>query len=189
MLKRFIPAAMLMAAATPALAHTGHHAFSGFSAGFAHPLGGFDHVLAMVSVGLFASMLGGRSLWALPASFMGMMLIGGALGLMGVQLPGAEIGIAASVVALGAVVMLGRQWPIAAAMALVGGFAVFHGYAHGAEMSAGANAVLYSLGFIGATMMLHAAGIVAGLKVLSRGYAVRFAGAAVTAAGLLIVLS
>ncbi len=186
MLKRFIPAVLLIAAATPALAHTGHHAFSGFSSGFAHPLGGFDHVLAMVSVGLFAAMLGGRSIWALPASFIGMMLVGGMLGLSGVGIPGVEFGIAVSVVALGAVVMLGRRWPLAAAMVLVGGFAVFHGYAHGAEMSAGANAALYSLGFVAATMMLHGAGILAGLKVLSQGHATRYAGAAVTAAGLLI---
>lgn len=186
MFRRSISTTMLLAAATPAWAHTGHHSASGFFAGFAHPPGGLDHVLAMVSVGLFAAMLGGRALWALPASFVGMMLAGGMLGLMGIDVPGVEPGIALSVVVLGAAVTWGREWPVQAAAVLVGVFAVFHGYAHGAEIPLGSDAVRYSLGFALATAMLHGAGMVAGLLMLGHVAVARCAGAAVTLTGLVI---
>jgi urease accessory protein len=188
MFKRSVLATMLLVAATPALAHTGHGSASGFIAGFSHPLGGLDHVLAMVSVGLFAALLGGQALWALPASFVGMMLVGGVLGLTGIEVPAVELGIALSIVVLGAIVTWGRQWPIQAAVALVGVFAVFHGYAHGAEIPVESDAVLYSLGFALATAMLHSAGIVAGLLTLGHISIMRLAGAAVTMTGLVIAV-
>ena len=186
--RRSILAAMLFTAATPALAHSGHGSVSGLLVGFSHPLGGLDHVLAMVSVGLFAALLGGRALWALPASFVGMMLTGGLLGMTGIEVPAIEFGIAMSIVVLGAVVTWGREWSIQAAVALVGVFAVFHGYAHGAEIPVGSDAAFYSLGFALATAMLHGAGIAAGLLALGQAKIVRFAGAAVTVTGLFIAL-
>jgi urease accessory protein len=118
----------------PAFAHTGVGDTAGFVHGFIHPIGGLDHVLAMVAVGLFAALLGGRALWLVPFSFVSMMAVGGALGMGGVALPFAEFGIGLSVVAFGVAVAFRLHMPIAVAMALVGFFAVFHGHAHGAEM-------------------------------------------------------
>lgn len=184
MFKRSVLTTMLLTAARPALAHTGHDAASGFLAGVSHPLGGLDHVLAMVSVGLFAVLLGGRALWALPASFVGMMLVGGMLGLAGIEIPAVELGIAASVVVLGVVVFLGRHWPVGAAMALVGIFAIFHGYAHGTEIPAGAGAALYSFGFTLASTMLHVAGIAFGSFSLRQMRANRLVGAVVAVTGV-----
>jgi urease accessory protein len=185
--KRSLPALAAMLAASPAYAHTGFHA-SGFSAGVLHPLTGLDHALAMVAVGLFAAMLGGRALWAVPGSFVAMMLIGGALGVAGVAVPAVEIGIAVSVLVLGFVVALGRSWSLGSAMALAGGFAVFHGYAHGAEIPAGAGALSYSLGFAAASAVLHLAGKGAGMVTLGRWKIARPAGAAVAIAGLVLAL-
>ena len=176
-----------MLAATPAFAHTGVHV-SSISAGVLHPLTGFDHALAMVAVGLSAALLGGRALWAVPGSFVAMMLIGGALGFSGVAIPAVEIGIAASVLVLGSIVALGRAWPLGAAVTLVGGFAVFHGYAHGVEIPAGAGALWYSLGFALASVALHLAGIAAGLVTLGPWKPARMAGAAVAIAGLVLAL-
>jgi urease accessory protein len=185
-MKRLALAAAAAVSATPALAHTGGHVFPSFMDGFLHPLGGADHVLAMVTVGLFAAMLGGRAVWAVPATFVAMMLVGGALGLTGVELLAVESGIALSIVALGSLVALGRSWPVGAAMALVGAFAIFHGYAHGAEIAEGAGAVSYSLGFSLATATLHGAGIAFGLLVLNHVAVLRLSGAAVALSGLCI---
>ena len=126
-------------------------------------MGGLDHVLAMVAVGLFASMLGGRALWLVPAAFVAMMGVGGLAGISGVELPFVEIGIAASVIVLGAAVALRVKAPTAIAMGLVSFFAIFHGFAHGAEMPADASGLNYAVGFMLTTALLHAAGIAAGL--------------------------
>ncbi len=144
-----------------ALAHTGHAQDAGFAHGFAHPLGGVDHVLAMVAVGLWAAQMGGRALWALPAAFVGSMLVAGVLGLMGVAVPLVEPGIVGSVVALGALIAFRPALPLAACAALTAAFAVFHGYAHGAEMPEAADPAMYGLGFALATALLHGAGIAA----------------------------
>ena len=118
-----------------AFAHPGAAGHThGFLQGFAHPIGGIDHILAMVAVGIFAATLGGRALWAVPLSFMGFMVAGGALGMAGVSLPFVEVGIALSIVALGIAVAVNWDWPVTSAMAMVGLFAVFHGHAHGTEM-------------------------------------------------------
>jgi urease accessory protein len=124
-----------------------------------HPIGGLDHVLAMVAVGVFAVVLGGRALWLVPASFVAMMVVGFGLGVSGVALPWVELGIALSSIVIGFAAALGRPMPIAAAMALAGVFAIFHGHAHGAEMPAGAFGLEYALGFVFATITLHLAGI------------------------------
>jgi urease accessory protein len=151
--------------ATAAGAHTGLGATMGFGHGFGHPIGGLDHVLAMVAVGLFAAHLGRRALWLVPSSFVAMMAVGGALGMSGVDVPMVEMGIAASVVVLGVLVALQARLPTAAAMGLVGFFAIFHGHAHGAEMPADAGGLSYALGFMLATALLHAAGIALGLGI------------------------
>ncbi|RYE09351.1 MAG: HupE/UreJ family protein [Hyphomicrobiales bacterium] len=149
----------LIALPTSALAHTGHGEASGFLHGFMHPIGGLDHVLAMVAVGVFAAVLGGRALLAVPLSFVGMMAVGFVVGANGIELPFVELGIALSSVVIGAAAASGRSMPVAAASALVGLFAVFHGHAHGAEMPAATSGLEYALGFVAATALLHLAGI------------------------------
>jgi urease accessory protein len=151
----------LAASALPSLAyaHVGAGDTHGALHGFMHPLGGLDHVLVMVAVGVLAFRIGGRALWLVPLSFVGMMAVGGALGMAGVGLPFVEVGIGLSVVVLGLALAFGLALPLAAATALVGLFAVFHGHAHGAEMPAGASGFGYGLGFVLATALLHAVGI------------------------------
>lgn len=146
-----------------AFAHTGQGAIGGFAQGFAHPIFGIDHVLAMIAVGLFAGQLGDRALWLVPAAFVGVMALGGALGVAKVAVPAVEIGIALSVVVLGAVVAFGLKAPVPLAMLLVGVFAVFHGHAHGMEMPEAAAGLTYGVGFMLATALLHGAGIGLGL--------------------------
>lgn len=144
-------------------AHVGMDSTSGFSHGFLHPIGGLDHVLAMVAVGMFAANLGGRALWAVPATFVAIMAVGGFLGIEHVGLPYVEIGVGLSVVILGLVVALQVHWPVAAAMTLVGVFAVFHGHAHGSEMPLDASGASYAAGFMIATALLHVVGIAIGI--------------------------
>jgi urease accessory protein len=119
----------------------------------------------MVAVGVFAFVLGGRALWLVPLSFVGMMAVGFLMGANGVTLPYAELAIALSSIVIGGVAALGRRMPVVAAMALAGGFAVFHGWAHGAEMPADTSGLNYALGFVAATALLHAAGIGASMGV------------------------
>lgn len=157
--------AILALSPTIAFAHTGVGDTAGFFHGFEHPIGGIDHVLAMVAVGVFAFVLGGRALWLVPLSFVGMMVVGFALGIAQVEVPFVELGIALSSVVIGAAAALGRPMPVALAMGLVGVFAIFHGHAHGAEMPDTAGGLTYALGFVVATALLHAAGILAALGV------------------------
>ncbi|MGF1595208.1 MAG: HupE/UreJ family protein [Kiloniellaceae bacterium] len=181
--------------ATAAFAHTGGHGAAGTSGlgyGFLHPFGGLDHVLAMVGVGLFASFLGARALWLVPAAFVAMMAVGGVLGFAGLGIPFVEAGIALSIVVIGGALALGRSLPVAAAMALVGFFAVFHGFAHGAEMPATASGLAYGLGFLVATALLHGAGLALGFgldktaKQAARRFA-RLGGGVVSLCGLAIL--
>jgi urease accessory protein len=144
---------------TAAWAHPGHDAGVGFVHGFVHPVTGLDHVLAMVAVGLFAAQLGGRALWTVPLSFVSIMAVGGTLGIAGIAVPFVETGIAISVIVLGLAISLAWKAPVAGAVALVGLFAVFHGYAHGAEMPIDASGLEYGLGFVLATAILHVLGI------------------------------
>ncbi|MEO8666941.1 MAG: HupE/UreJ family protein [Bauldia sp.] len=157
--------AMLALAPGAALAHTGVGSTHGFSHGFLHPMGGLDHQLAMVMVGVLAWQLGGRALWLVPATFVLVMAFGGYLGVSGIPVPFVEIGIAASVTVLGAMVAFGVKTPVAIAMAVVGVFAIFHGHAHGAEMPMDASGVTYALGFMLATAILHAVGILVGFAI------------------------
>ncbi|HCK79990.1 MAG TPA: HupE/UreJ family protein [Candidatus Competibacter sp.] len=159
-----------------------------FATGLGHPVSGLDHILAMVAVGLWAAQLGGRALWWVPLTFVLTMAAGSAPGFLGVPSPAVESGIAGSVLALGLLVAFAARLPLAGSLALVGMFALFHGYAHGAEMAAGSSALWYSLGFILATALLHGAGIGVGL-VARRGAAaqiLRLGGAAIAASGVLL---
>jgi len=156
-----------------AFAHPGRGPHHDFAQGFLHPLSGIDHLLAMVAVGLFAAHLGGRALALVPAAFVATMAAAGLLGMSGFGLPFMEIGIAMSVIVLGTAVALRLQLPLAAAMGLVGFFAIFHGYAHGAEMPATVSGLAYGIGFVAATTLLHGVGIGLGLftGILSKSYA------------------
>ena len=180
-----------LAAQASLFAHTGVGTTAGISAGFMHPIGGLDHVLAMVAVGLWAAQMGGRALWAVPAAFVGMMLVGGTLGISGVGIPFIETGIIASVVVLGLLIAGGIKMPVAAGMAIVGAFAIFHGHAHGTEMPVNAAGLMYMAGFVAATTMLHAGGIAAGIGLgrVKIERVVRMGGGAIAAGGLLLVLA
>lgn len=155
----------LIALPSAAFAHTGVGDAHGFVHGFMHPVGGIDHVLAMVAVGVFAFVLGGRALWLVPLSFVAMMAVGFLLGVGQIDVPFVELGIALSSVVIGGAAALGKPMPVGAAMALVGVFAIFHGHAHGAEMPADASGFTYALGFMAATALLHIAGVAAAMGV------------------------
>ena len=155
-----------VAVPTVASAHPGHEG-AGFVHGLLHPLSGVDHILAMVAVGLFAARLGGRALWLVPASFVTAMALAGAVGMTGLSLPHVEAGIALSILVLGAAIAFQTTMPVAAAMALVAFFAVFHGYAHGAEMPETAAPLLYGLGLLFGTAVLLLIGIGLGMAARS----------------------
>lgn len=156
---RTLIALLLLGAAAPALAHSADGVAGGFLSGFMHPVAGWDHVIAMVAVGLWGAFLGLPAIWLLPVVFPLVMAAGGVLGVVGMPLPGVEIGIAASAIVLGAMVALAARPPLWMAAVIVGAFAIFHGHAHGTELPEAASPVAYSLGFVIATGLLHAAGI------------------------------
>jgi len=180
---------LTLTAASPALAHTGGSIAGGFAGGFAHPLFGPDHIVAMVAVGLWGAFLGAPAIWLLPIVFPLVMALGGVLGILGIAIPWVEIGIALSAVVLGLMVAFGARPPLVIAAVLVGAFAVFHGHAHGTELPAAADAVAYSVGFVVATGFLHLAGIAFG--TLARWpagrLAVRAAGGAIAIAGVIFI--
>ena len=178
-------ATMLLLFAVPALAHTGSST-GGFIGGFAHPLFGPDHVVAMVAVGLWGAFLGPPAIWLLPIVFPLVMAFGGVIGILGVSLPGVETAIALSAVVLGTMVALAARPPLWVAALIVGAFAIFHGHAHGAELPPGADVVAYSVGFVVATGMLHLTGIAVGLLARwpAGRIAVRTAGGAIALAGV-----
>ncbi|MFV7772363.1 HupE/UreJ family protein [Shewanella marisflavi] len=156
-MKRLLP--VLLAVWAPSVFAHEITGGAGFMTGFNHPVLGFDHLLAMLSVGLLSTQLGGRAIWTVPLAFMAFMLFGGILGLYGVALPFVELGIALSVLLLGLAIALGRQIPLLLAMGFVGLFAIFHGHAHGAEMPALTSPVLYALGFLSGTAVIHLLGV------------------------------
>jgi urease accessory protein len=164
---------------------------TGFFSGILHPISGLDHILAMVSVGVWGAQLGAPAIWVLPVTFPIMMAFGGLAGFLGVPLPAIEIGIALSMVVLGAAVTLEAKPPQFAVMAVVAFFAIFHGYAHGTELPRGDSALLYSLGFVMATGCLHLLGITLGLIhrwAWGKG-ALRLAGTAVSLIGVFFLWS
>jgi urease accessory protein len=146
-----------------AWAHVEGGQAAGFITGLQHPWSGLDHVLAMIAVGLWGAQLGNPALWLLPIAFPMMMAMGAMMGLMGIPLPGVEIGIAFSAIVLGTMILAEVRPKLALAIALVGVFAIFHGHAHGTELPAGQSGLLYSMGFVIATGCLHGVGIALGL--------------------------
>lgn len=173
-----LSAILLLAAAMPAHAHVGIGSTSSFTSGFSHPLSGLDHMTVMIAVGLWAALKGGKAVLAWPLAFVGVMLVGGALGMAQVPVPFVEPGILASVVALGLLVALAVDLPVSAGVAIIGLFALFHGHAHGTEVPENASGLDYMAGFAVATAALHAVGIAAGL-----GLGARFRGLARAAGG------
>jgi urease accessory protein len=147
---------------SPAEAHMGTGLAGGFASGFNHPLAGFDHLLAMVSVGLWGAFLGQPLIYVLPVIFPAVMVGGAVLGMLDVPVPPVEIGIALSVLVLGCCIALSLKAPVWAASLIVAAFAVFHGYAHGKELPSAADPVGYSVGFVLATGLLHVLGICIG---------------------------
>ncbi|MCB1725522.1 MAG: HupE/UreJ family protein [Gammaproteobacteria bacterium] len=176
---------ILCTLAMPALAHEGAGAIGGFVSGFLHPIFGWDHVAAMVAVGLWGAFLGSPAIWVLPVVFPLVMAFGGALGVIGVELPAVEVAIALSAIVLGAMVAFAARPPIWIAAVIVGVFAIFHGHAHGTELPGAASPITYSLGFVIATGLLHLCGIAFGLLTHwpAGRTAVRVGGGAIALAG------
>lgn len=175
--------AAIVSLAEPALAHTGHHTGFAMVDGLRHPLMGMDHLLAMVAVGLLAWQFGGRAALSLPAMFVGSMALGAAVSNMGIEMPGVELLITASVIAVGLAIALDLREPVLISAAMIGLFAFAHGQAHGAEIPQGTNVYGYAAGFIVATALLHAFGLVLG-RLLPRGaLAVRAVGTLIALAG------
>lgn len=168
-----------------ALAHEEVGQAAGFVAGLAHPVSGLDHVLAMIAVGLWGAVLGPPAIWALPVAFPLAMAVGGLLGLVGLPLPGVEVGIAVSAIVLGVMVIAELRPPLWLTATIVAFFAVFHGHAHGRELPGGVSPLLYSMGFVVATGLLHVIGI--GLGAVHRfavgRWVVRLAGGGIALAG------
>ncbi|TXS95547.1 HupE/UreJ family protein [Parahaliea maris] len=182
-------AGALLLLASGASAHAPTDIAGGFSSGFLHPLMGWDHVAAMVAVGLWGAFLGRPAIWVLPVVFPMVMALGGALGVAGIHLPGVEIGIAGSALVLGLMVLLAARPPLAIAAVMVGIFAIFHGHAHGTELPHSASPLAYSVGFVLSTGLLHLAGIAFGMLTSLRlgKPLVRAGGAVIACAGALFL--
>ncbi|MDE8601874.1 HupE/UreJ family protein [Marinomonas sp. RSW2] len=180
---------LLVSGAT--LAHTSDEHSSSFMAGFDHPIGGFDHLLAMLAIGLWAASLGGRALWAIPTAFVLTMLTGGGLAVAGLSVPFVEQGILLSVIVLGALVLFAKRLPVAVCVAVAASFALFHGAAHGMEMPLNANGLQYALGFALATAGLHVVGLGFGqwMAKMSAPLMTRISGSVIAIAGLVLAFA
>jgi urease accessory protein len=189
---RLLFVAAALAIAPSAWSHDGTTLpYGSFLSGLTHPVLGLDHLLAMVSVGILSAQIGGKAIWTVPATFVVIMALGGFLGWVDIGLSAIEVGIAFSVLALGTAIAADRRVPLVAVMSAVGVFAVFHGYAHGAEMPTVAKPVTYALGFMTGTALLHLAGVVIG--DISQHYAkgkimLRAAGVAIAGTGAFFLL-
>lgn len=179
-------ALLLLAVPSAAFAHDGTGLAGGFLAGFSHPLSGIDHMLAMLAVGLWGAFLGRPLIAALPAIFPLMMVVGGAAGMSALPFPPVEFGIALSVIILGSMILFAVRAPVTVACVAVALFALFHGYAHGAELPSAADPIGYSAGFVLSTGLLHVAGIAIGsVRSLPLGtIALRAGGGAIVLSGL-----
>ena len=190
-LKSFLMAILFAAIPGVAYAHDGTNlGLGGFLSGIVHPVLGYDHLFAMLSVGIISAQIGGRAIWTVPSTFVTVMAIGGVLGLMNIGLTVTELGIAVSLVILGLVIAAERRIPTLIVMIGVGFFAIFHGYAHGAEMPDTAEPFLYALGFLVGTALIHISGVVIG--DISRHYEsgkviLRIGGGLISLVGLLFI--
>ena len=181
-------ASLVTMMAAPALAHTAVGSVDGLVHGLQHPLTGLDHVLAMIAVGLWAGLVGGRARIAYPVAFVSAMALAGLWAMAGGQLPGAEVGIAFSVVILGLAIALNLAPPLAAGALACGIFAIFHGFAHGAELPADASGVSYAIGFVIATSALHGVGLRVASQLAARmPQFARIAGSGLVLAGVAIL--
>jgi len=174
-----------------ALAHPGHEHTNSFMTGFLHPLGGLDHLLAMVAVGIWATTLGGRAIWAVPAAFVTTMLVGGGLAVAGIQVPFIEQGIVLSVLFMGALLLSSAKFSLLSCALVAGFFALFHGAAHGLEMPLTANGAVYALGFATATILLHSVGMAFGAVVASIQAPIinRITGSVIAVAGMVLAFA
>lgn len=172
------------------MAHTGSGDIGSFSSGFLHPITGLDHLVAMIAVGIWGAVLGKPAMWILPLAFPLMMTVGGALGILGFQLPMVETVIALSDVILGLMVLFFVRAPLPIAGIIVSIFAIFHGFAHGMELPEAANPVGYSVGFVVGTGLLHMAGIGIGMvSASSQGKLIlRATGLGITCTGIYFLL-
>ena len=194
--RRILPFGLALSATlllpTITQAHPGHGVeHSALLSGFIHPLGGFDHLLAMVAVGLWSVQLGGMARWALPAAFVGTMLLGWAGGVSGLPLIGVELGIIASTLILGGLVLAARRLHLGWGLGLVALLALFHGYAHGVEMPTAAVAAEYGVGFVLATALLHSAGVAFATiadRWLMQPQSIRWAGGAIVLGGSYVLI-
>ena len=157
--------------------------------GFMHPFTGMDHLLAMFAVGLWAAQYRGRAVWMIPLTFVSVMVLGGIMGVSGAYVPGAELGIAASLLALGALIATMTRFRPSLGMLVVGFFALFHGYAHGHEMPAAVSAISFSVGFVLATLLLHGLGIAAGICLQKQRRVIAFAGSAIALCSIFFFLN
>ncbi|MFN3317851.1 MAG: HupE/UreJ family protein [Allorhizobium sp.] len=182
-----LPAFLLaLLSALPAQAHVMDGPLGGFGSGFGHPLAGFDHLLAMLAVGLWGAQMGGRSVWTLPATFPMIMCVGGIIGMTGV-LPDQpiEYGIAVSVIVLGGAIAAAWRAPEWAALVLIAAFALMHGYPHGVLAPRASDPAAFTVGFVVSTGVIHVIGIAIGaaLKPIGGGRLVQGLGAAIALAG------
>ena len=181
----FLIITLLAVANTSAFAHTGEGLTGGFVSGLIHPIFGWDHIVAMVAVGLWGAVLGRPAIWILPIVFPLVMAFGAALGVAGIPVPFIEAGIALSGVVLGLLIVFFVKTPMVIAAILVGLFAIFHGHAHGTELPEAANPIAYAIGFVIATGLLHLFGILFGTLMASEAgkWAVRAGGAVIALVG------
>ena len=172
------------------LAHTGMGGISGLCSGLTHPFGGLDHLCAMLGVGMWAAQRGRHAVWLVPIAFMVVMALGGLLGMLAVSMPFVERGIVASVLILGVLIAIAARLPLVLSVLVVGTFALFHGHAHGAEMPHTASGLMYGIGFLTATAVLHLSGV--GLGLIARQtrsvWLLRYAGAAILLCGVYLCL-
>lgn len=178
---------VLLVLLLPSLAHAhiGAGEASGWMRGLSHPFSGLDHVCAMLAAGLWAAQMGARAVWRVPFAFVCVMILGGLLSMAGIPVPFIEAGIVMSLLVLGVLIAAAVRLPLSASIAMVGVFALFHGYAHGAEMPQHVAGMGYAAGFVLATVLLHASGIGLALllKRLGRARLLRAAGGAVAMCG------
>ncbi|HEU0095419.1 MAG TPA: HupE/UreJ family protein [Rhizomicrobium sp.] len=182
--------AVLLAAALPAAAHPGHGPISGFLAGVQHPLSGMDHLLAMIAVGLWAGLCGGRREWLWPAAFVTSMIAGSAIGMFRPVTLTVEPMILASVMILGLVTAMRLRAPLVLGGLLIGVFGMAHGYAHGTEIPHTAHGLDFAAGFTLATATLHLTGLLVAVRLrqLRLDFVARFAGGAIVIAGIGLIL-
>ena len=183
--------ALLPAAASAHPGHDGGHDLTwDFSGGFDHPLGGIDHMLAMIAVGLWAAQMGGRARWLVPATFLGMMTLGVSAGQQGAAIAGMEQLLAVSLLVFGLMIALGRRMPFGTGLVFTALFAFFHGFAHGTAIPIESNALSYGLGFVTATLLLHGAGFaLGGLKTERFNDWAKAAGAGVATIGAILLVT